>query len=382
MDSSAALPVMIMANSLHHGGAERFTSRLISGLDPEMVSVRLVLLRDEISYPLPEAVPVEILGYQSFKDLPKAIYRLRRLFNRCSPAVVLGTGSAVNTVIGFTLKTLSCRPAWVARMDTNPFRRDLMLRRIVLRRWLPLADALVANSKGLKDALVRWYPKARHKIHCIYNPVDFNRLDGQAGEPADWSPAGDGPLLVTVGRASHVKGWEFLLEVFAQLVTSKPAELLFCGDGPLLGELKEKARQMKLQSRVHFPGHRDNPFSIFPQADLFLLASEAEGLPNALIEAQGLGLCAVSSRCDYGPDEIVIHGRTGLLVDGHDASQWLAAINKVLSDDGLRKRMGTKARQMVRPRFDAQRRCRQWQELLLRVANQAEGPDGASSANM
>ncbi len=368
MSTSAPLPVMIVANSLHQGGAERFTSRLINGMDPDTISVRLVLLRETISYALSETVPVETLGYQSARDLPKTLFKLRRLLIHHSPAVVLGTGTAVNTVIGGALKAMIRPPAWVARMDTNPFRRDLTLRRMVLGRWLPSADAVVANSKGLKDALIRQYPKLRHKIHCIYNPVDFDQLDRQAREPVDWSSCGDGPLLATMGRATHVKGWGFLLEVFERLVASTPARLLLCGDGPLLSELEGTAQRMRLRSRVHFAGYRQNPFSLLSQADLFLLASAAEGLPNALIEAQGLGLCAVSSRCDFGPDEIIAHGKTGLLVEGRDFSQWLETIGRLLTDSRLRLQMGEKAKPMARSRFDARRRCRQWQQLLLDVA--------------
>lgn len=370
MSSSVAVPVMVMGNSLHHGGAERFASRLICGLQRDRMSLRLVLLRDEISYDLPADVPLDVLGYRSVKDLPKAVMGLRRLLQHHQPAVILGTGTAVNTVIGLALKALHHRPAWIARIDTNPFRKDLKLRTMMMGRLIPSADAIVANSKGLKDALARAYPKVRHKLTCIYNPVDFDQLDSDAQLPAQWSPSSKAPLLVTVGRAHSTKGWAFLMEIFGQLQSFIPCELVMCGDGPLLEKLRVRAGQMNSGERIHLVGHCDNPFAIFPRADLFLLASEAEGLPNALIEAQGLGLCAVSNRCDFGPDEIVVHGQTGLLVDGGNHSQWLAATKKILGDDGLRKQMGAKAKKMIRTRFDARRRCRQWQDMLLRVAQQ------------
>ncbi len=368
MTTSAAIPVIIMSNSLHHGGAERFTSRLICGLERERVSVRLVLLRDEISYGLPEDVPVDVLGYRSLRDLSRTVFSLRRLLKEHSTAAIVGTGTAVNTVIGLTLRTLKQRPAWIARVDTNPFRRDLKLRHMALGRLYPLADAIVANSKGLKDALARFYPKARNKIICIYNPVDFEHLEREAQAPAQWSPSREEPLLVTVGRAHPGKGWRFLIEILKRLLPNTPCELVLCGDGPLLAQIKEKVVQMKMEGRIHLLGHCDNPFAILSRADLFLLGSEAEGLPNALIEAQGLGLCAVSNRCDYGPDEIIVHGQTGMLVDCHNSSQWVSAIRKLLSDDALRRRMGAKAKKMIQVRFDAQRRCRQWQDLLLGVS--------------
>jgi len=370
MTSSMAVPVIIVGNSLDHGGAERFTSRLICGLPQDRISIRMVLLRDEIRYDLPQNVPVDILGYHSAKDLPKAVIGLRKLFQRLSPAVILGTGTAVNTVIGLALKTMKQRPAWIARVDTNPFRKGLHLRRLVLGRLFPLADAIVANSRGLRDALVRAYPSMRQKISFIYNPVDFEHLDRNAQAPAHWFASRRDPLLVTVGRAHPGKGWRFLIDVFGQLVSSVPCELVMCGDGPLLGALKGRVDQMKAGQRIHLIGHCDNPFAIVAQADLFLFGSVAEGLPNALIEAQGAGLCAVSNRCDYGPDEIVVHNQTGMLVECHNHWQWLAAIKKLLSDDGMRDRMGAKAKKVVRTRFDVRLRCRQWLDLMLRIAEQ------------
>lgn len=377
MNTSAAVPVMVVSNSLHHGGAERFTSRLIGGLHGGQVAVHLVLLRDEISYDRPEDISVDILGYQSAGDFPKAVFGLRRLVQQRSPAVILGTGTAVNTVIGLALKTLKQRPAWVARVDTNPSRRDLRIRHLILGRLYPLADAIVANSKGLKDALARFYPKQRHKISWVYNPVDFDRLDREAQAPLQWTIPADEPLLVTVGRAHSAKGWSFLIEVFEQLISSIPCQLVMCGDGPLLEDLKKRVGRMQLGKRIHLIGHCDNPFAILSRSDLFLLGSTAEGLPNALIEAQGLGCCAVSNRCDFGPDEIIVHGQTGLLVDCHNRSQWVAAMKKLLVDSAVRERMGAKAKKMVRNRFDARRRCRQWQDLVLRIAERKLGAHGA-----
>ena len=78
MNTSAAIPVMIMGTSLHHGGAERFTSRLICGLQRNRISIHLILLRAEICYEVPEDVPIDTLGYSSVKDLPKAVFGLRR----------------------------------------------------------------------------------------------------------------------------------------------------------------------------------------------------------------------------------------------------------------------------------------------------------------
>ena len=101
------------------------------------------------------------------------------------------------------------------------------------------------------------------------------------------------------------------------------------------------------------------------QADLFLMSSDHEGLPNALIEAQGLGIPAVSTRCPHGPGEIIVDGVTGLLAPVGDATSLAAAVVDLLSDPDRLQQMGERSRAEARDRFAAPRVARMWEELLL-----------------
>jgi glycosyltransferase involved in cell wall biosynthesis len=366
-----AVKAMIVSNSLNQGGAERFASRLAYGLNRDRVAPSLVLLRGDITYALPDDVCVEVLGYRRPSDLFKAVVRLRRILRQAPPDVILGAGTSVNVVIGSALIGMQRRPAWIARVDID--RRDLWLRKGILGLLYPRADAIVANSSGLQRAVERIYPRQQKKIRSILNPVDFQQIDHMAGRKPLWTQSTRVPLLISVGRAHPAKRWDLLLEIFAKLVQTTPAELVLCGDGPMLTQLKMKAFKLNIDTRVHFLGHCSNPFSILAQADLFLLNSEAEGLPNALIEAQGLGLCAVSTNCNFGPNEIIEHGQTGFLVDLHDQAQFIESIVQLLGDESLRERMGARARQVVRQRFNFEMRCRQWEELLIKSARHPAG---------
>ncbi len=364
-----SVQVLILSNSLNIGGAQRFAGYLLKGLDHRRILPRLVLLQNDIGYDLPKDVPVQVLDYGGAGDLPKAICRLHRLIRQTSPHVVLGVGTAVNVVIGLTLLFLSQRPAWIARVDTNPGRKDIRFRTHLLRWLYPLAKVIVANSAGLQRAIKVHYPKQAHKVARIFNPVDFEAIDSLVQEPAHWTRRDGTLLLVTVGRAFGVKHWDLLLEAVARVLETTQVQLICCGGGPLLSRLKDKARRLNIQHQVHFPGHCPNPFPILAQADLFVLSSEAEGLPYALIEALGLGLGAISTRCDFGPDEIIEDGRTGLLVDVGAVDQMARAILMLAGDESLRTRMGIKARNQVRERFDFRNRCREWEDLIVRVSS-------------
>jgi len=361
--------VLVLSNSLNIGGAQRFAAALLNGLDRKRVRPILALLQDDRGYSLPRDVPVHVLGYASPWALPRAVWKLRSTINNRRPHAVLGVGTSVNLIIGLTLLLLRNRPAWIARVDTHPGRKDLRFRTHLLRWLYLLADVIVANSAGLQKALKVFYPKQAHKIVYLFNPVNFEAMDGRSRERPHWTRREDMPLMVTVGRAYRVKRWDLLLEALARVLRTTPVQLVCCGDGPLLEQLKTKARRMHINDYVHFPGHCPNPFSILARADLFVLSSDAEGLPNALIEAQGLGLCAVSTRCEFGPDEIIADGETGLLVPAGNADQLAHAIRVLAGNASVRTRMGANAREQVRERFDFRSRCREWEDLIVRFGS-------------
>ena len=105
------------------------------------------------------------------------------------------------------------------------------------------------------------------------------------------------------------------------------------------------------------------------QSDLFVFSSEAEGLPNALIEAQGMGLSAVATRCHFGPEEIIDDGVTGILVPVNDVAALAAAMTTLIRDRSLRTRMGQAAAVQARRRFDHVKLCGSWQDLIVQAAS-------------
>ena len=144
------------------------------------------------------------------------------------------------------------------------------------------------------------------------------------------------------------------------------------GDGPLAEEVRRRAAARGVSEAVDLLGFCDNPFPLMRAADLFLLASDYEGLPNALIEAQGLGLPAVATRCPTGPEEIVADGETGRLVPVGDMDALAAAAEEILADEGRRRAMGEAAARRARERFSLAAVLPRWEELLATVAARGE----------
>jgi glycosyltransferase involved in cell wall biosynthesis len=96
------------------------------------------------------------------------------------------------------------------------------------------------------------------------------------------------------------------------------ARLLILGDGPLRGELQDLIDSLDLQEHVRLEGYVDNPLKYFARADVFVLSSLVEGLPNVLVEAMLCGCTPVSTDCPTGPRELLGSGKFGYLVPVHD----------------------------------------------------------------
>ncbi len=360
--------VLILSNTLSAGGAERFAACLLKGLSRERICPHLALLRHEITYHLPDDTPVYDLDYDRPSDLPEAVWRLRRCIRQILPDLILGASTAANLVVGLTLLTLKHRPAWIAPVDTNLQRSDLRIRKMILKHMQNRAEHTVAISRGMFHHLKTVFPRAVPSIVQLYYPVDFDHIRNLSKQKPLWQRPRQDPLIMTAARAHPVKRLDILLEAFAKVLQNQPAAMALCGDGPQLNALKDQARKLKISGKVHFLGQCPNPFAIMAQADLFVLSSEAEGLSCALIEAQGMGLSAVATRCAFGPEEIVVHGETGLLTPVNDSDAMARAITTLLADERLRNRMGAAAKEKVRGQFDFQERCREWEQLICQAA--------------
>ena len=367
----SATRLLLISTSLAHGGAERFTSTLLQRIDLSRFNAQLVLLRDRIDYRIPESVEVHSLGYRSLLDLPHAIRRLRQLIEWIKPDVILSNVVAANVLTGLALPHNS-NVRWLARVGSSPSGYDSWLRNVGAARVYPKADAVIANSLGLAREIRSRFPGLGDRILMIPNPCDFELCEQLAeagldeGLPSDFriDPGHDCARLIAIGRLIPTKRYDLMINAFAQVCKRRSATLWICGAGVLKSKLVRQVNRLGLRDRVQFLGFVSNPYSLITRSDLFLMASDSEGSPNALIEAQGLGLAAVATDCPHGPNEIIEHRVSGLLSRPGDVNEFAACIEELLADSELRKQMGTMARQIARERFSTETQIKLWCELI------------------
>jgi glycosyltransferase involved in cell wall biosynthesis len=137
------------------------------------------------------------------------------------------------------------------------------------------------------------------------------------------------PYVVHVGRFSGQKRHDLLLDAFARLKNLPHRLVLLAESHPALERM---IRERGLEGRVEVAGFQQNPYPWIAAADLLVLSSDHEGLPNVIVEALALGVPAVSTDCPSGPREILGAALPGCLVPTGDAAALAGAIERALAE--------------------------------------------------
>jgi glycosyltransferase involved in cell wall biosynthesis len=280
---------------------------------------------------------------------------LRRTIREIAPDAVLSFLTQTNILAVLATRRLNTHLVISERNDPRLQRhrpRVEFLRRFFYR----FADVVTANSEGVLASLESFVPK--EKLAFLPNPLARSLGDKKASLA--------GLAVVTVGRLVPQKGLDVLLRAWATASPRLPGwRLAMLGGGPLEDELKQMTVALGLVGSVDFMGHVSDPFPILRSAELFVLTSRFEGMPNALLEAMACGLPAIVSDASPGPRELIGTGENaaGLIVPVENADATAEAILRLAGDEPLRRRFGCAARERVAP-YDRDRAVDAWLRLL------------------
>ena len=319
------------------GGAERVTISLLRQLDPVRYDLSLLLLSREGQYlsSLPRHVRVLDLGgvRARFAFLP-----LVRTIRRERPEVVFSTHDYINILCLAASFFVGSNVAFYARHPIMPHAsasRDgtSTFHKYLLRLLYPRARRVIAQTHAMRDTMVQVFGLPKEKLEVLINPVDTELIDSKIdGAPNPFDPACVN--FVAAGRLVPQKGFDVLLDAFRIVHAREPtARLHILGDGEERPKLERQIENSGLSQVVLLPGFQDNPYPYFKYADLYVLPSRFEGLPNTVLESLYLGTPCVVTRCIPFMEEIIREPDNGAVVDVEDVE---TLANKLLNRNGYR----------------------------------------------
>ncbi len=345
-----AHPFLLMYGGGNEGGAVAYLLHLIRNLDHHQYRPVFVSMgRDDLR----EAIEGLGLEYHVAKT-PPAVARLARAkgarffhthgvrANFAGRVAGLLTGiPAVTTVHSMIAMDYTRTPTRVAAT---------MLDNATLR----LARRIIAVSGAIARDVIRRGARPE-VVRVVYNGIPPAEPASRTALRAELGLDDETVVLFAAARLHPVKGFRYLLDAAAQLEGRLPPwQLLIAGDGPMRDELQRRVRELNLGHRVRLMGHVPNARRLLPAFDVYVSSSLMEGLPLSITEAMAAQVPVVATEVG-GVPELLEDGRSGLLVPPADHGALAAAIERMVTEEGLAEALARKAYERYLADFTTER---------------------------
>lgn len=265
----------------------------------------------------------------------KYVAKLRKICQKEVPDILISFMAEPN--MRAVLSTIGLRTKSIVSVRNDPEREySGIMHKFVGKYLLPLADGCVFQTEEAKN----WFPdRLKKKGIIIVNAVKEEFYQKER------SPKHH--LIVSCGRLEEQKNYPLLLEALCDVIRSYPdVKLKIYGSGTLEERLKVLIDANQLDNCVELKGQTNNVPLALADADLFVMSSDYEGMPNALMEALAMGVPCISTDCPCGGARTLIHNhKNGILVPIRNKDALVDAINSVINDEVKKHNMSDAAKQ-------------------------------------
>ena len=334
------MKIGFLIKDLSSGGAERATVSLANYFALRGNSVDIITFKGTDSfYPLEDEVKVhsadleEIEQSASFKRLFGSIGRMikiRKLVKSLELDVLIGMSFAMTWYT--VLATLFTKTKSVGTERSNPYRYKASKINTFLRKlFYYFTDGYVFQTRR---AAGFFGGKKSDRDIIIPNAI-FNETVYSLSPPAERKK-----IICATGRLIKLKRFDMLIDSFASIADQIPEYTLFIfGEGEEKDALQGQIDSLGLGKRIILAGTDPQAVKFVNHASVFVLSSDFEGMPNALLEALAMGVPCVSTRCEMGPDELIEDGESGILIDVGNGEQLSQAMLRIIKDPEFSRKL-------------------------------------------
>ena len=356
--------LMFYINAINGGGAERVILQLASHF--AKAGYRAILVTsfvDENEYPVPgdvERISIEqkqIIQSRLKRNISR-ILALRELCKQYKPIAMISFMAEPNFRALCATRGLDVKNIISVRSDP---RKEYggKIGALVGKIFLPMADGCVFQTEEARE----WFPvKLQKKSTVIFNEVNkvFFETQYKGGEK-----------IVTLGRLVASKNHALLIEAFSDIAYKhQQINLEIYGSGNMKEKLRLLVKKLGLEKRVKLMGLTSKPEEVLSKAIMFVLASDYEGLPNALMEALAMGVPSISTDCLCGgPRALIRNNVNGLLVPCGDSKSLAVAMDRILYDKNLRDNFNGNAKKAAEDYYP-DKVFSQWKQYLDKIVKQ------------
>ncbi|MCQ2080761.1 MAG: glycosyltransferase [Lachnospiraceae bacterium] len=369
--SGNRMNIAIMTGSLSKGGTERVIVNLTDYLVEKGDSVSIVsLLVAKEEYKLNtsakryiwdltenETKSGRIARISNFKA---RVDKLNGIWDEIKPDLVLSFIGKNNIMALLTAKRRGI-PVIVAVRGEPKEEYYAKWMQYAARHMFKRADKVVLQTKGQQE----FFPETiKNKSVILKNPLNTQFLI----DPVPFDERE--PLIVSVGRIDANKNHRMIIDAFSNIRSEFPEyKLVIYGDGELREELTEYVKSLHMDDYIKLPGRIDDVPNTIKKARVFVLSSDTEGSPNALIEAMCLSICCISTDCPSGgPGELIKDRENGLLIPVRNTPKMQDVLQKLLNNLHEAERIAMNA-STTRDIYNPETVLDEWRKTLKGVVN-------------
>ncbi len=232
------------------------------------------------------------------------------------------------------------------------------IRQFIMKRLFKRADAFVFQTKEAKEYFSK---DIQNKSTIIPNPLSFNiiKLDRCGNKKKK---------IVTVGRLEKQKNQKLLINAFYGVTKKhKDYELHIYGEGRLKNKLNNQIKKLHMQNNIILKGKVDDIEQHIRDATAFVLSSDYEGMPNALMEAMALGIACISTDCPCGGPRFLIENNVnGILIEPRNQEQLEVALNEIIEKEEFARSLEKNALK-IKEKLEPTKIFKEWEDYILKV---------------
>ena len=364
--------VLQIIDSLKWGGAQKMQIFLAESLVPLGIQVGVLGLcgaegSDVPTQLIEKGAEVHVIDFPRLFS-PAAFMRLERFIRRGRYDLIHAHLSNAN-ILGVLGGQIAGVPVIASLRSSGLDMRYQHKRRVWVENTVVRYGAARVMANGWEVGRFAKERYAPREVDIIPNAIDLIPIckDNECFQTRiEMVGAPDRPTLLSVGRLTHIKGFGYLLEAFAEVHRSHPsAALAIAGQGKLHNALTTKIDELGLKGHVFLLGLRNDVYRLLAACDLYINSSTMEGLPVSVLEAMAAGLPVIAT--SVGDTSHVVTPETGIVVEPAKPEQLAAAMQELLDNPDKRSQMGRAAQERIASEFSRANWVRQLLQLYARV---------------
>ncbi len=375
------ITILHIRNSNYPGGIETTLLGWFKFIDRSRFNPRLLVFKERFGYEersvqlmQEQGLESEMIPWGHTRNLIGAVLRLIGTI-RSEENVILHSHDTRSDLVSIIAAKFTGVPVIISNHAWHPadFKRRVL--EYIRSRIMRFSDLIISVSKEThQETLHRGLSESR----CIslYSGIDLEPFKDRPSQQEARSALGLGNDDFVIGNVARLwpeKEQDKIIEAAGRLTVRYPkAKFLIVGDGPLRESLVEQIKKLGLEKTVLLPGYRKDLTNVLSALDVFVFPSSAEGTPMVIYAAMAMGLPIIASPVS-GVGEVLIDDSCAMFVPPADAEALAVALEKLIEDSDLGKRLGESAKSVVEEKYSVEQAVKQLEQVYLKFVTRENG---------